>query len=173
MMATMIAIRTDGNADGEPPTKPVAMRSVRPKPSWATTSSPRARAVPHARTPATTRSRARRSRPATSAATTTRPSAHRAPSRYRARNSGASPFGNVLKRSKTARSLRVTSPWWNELTTRIAIPRSRPNQSRVRRRNAPSAAGRNMRTRHERAGCTSAGSRVVTTGTWCPHRGWA
>ena len=66
MMATMIAIRTDGNADGEPPTKPVAMRSVRPKPSWATTSSPRARAVPHARTPATTRSRARRSRPATS-----------------------------------------------------------------------------------------------------------
>src|SRR3954466_3734649 len=95
--ATMIATRVDGYADGDPP-NPTAIRSEWAMLSWASTISPSARAEPHARTPATTRSRARRRRPATSAATTTRPTAHNAPRRYSERNSGASAPGSVLNR---------------------------------------------------------------------------
>src|SRR4030088_685164 len=58
---------------------------------------------------------------------------------------GASPRGSVLKRSKRARSLRVTSPRCSAANTRNATPMATPNQSRGRRRRSPSPAGRNSR----------------------------
>ncbi len=114
--ATVTAIRTAGNA-GEPP-RLAAMRTLCAKASCATTIWPIARAVPHARSPAIDRTRASRHRLATSAATTTRPTAHSVPRRYRPRNTGVRPFGNVLNRSNAARSLAVTLPAWCAASTK-------------------------------------------------------
>src|SRR4051812_18933052 len=50
-----------------------------------------------------------------------------------------------------------------------AMPASSPNQSRVRRRSAPSAAGRNMLRRHGGNGARCTGRSVVTTRPSVPN----
>ena len=80
MTATITAIRTDGNVDGELPQAGGDAQRVPDVLMRVDHLAEDPRRHPREQ-PATTRSRARRRRPPTSAATTTSPTAHSAPSR--------------------------------------------------------------------------------------------
>ena len=119
----MIATRVDGYADGDPP-NPTAIRSEWPMLSRASTiSAARARRTP--------RQDARKHEISGQASTPgdERGDHHQAHRPQRAEavqrtEQRAQRRAACLKRSKTARSLRVTSPWWSEVTIRARCRRT-------------------------------------------------